>query len=287
VGVAMVSHEYGVLSGSDYYVYTPSIQAAKTFFYPLFVGHFCYSSDYFLQRNSFDSFLIMYIKKGKCFVSQNSKTFTAGENQIVIIDCYKPHSYGTNTGWEALWLHFDGPLAREYYNLINNSIGCVVSLIDTHKLEAALNKIYSMFSKNTSIKEVLLNKYITDLLTQLLISNDYDIKQTNNTDIIEETTTYINEHLREELSLDFLAARASLSQFYFLKLFKKQIGLTPHDYIIAARINYAKFLLKTTNLPVKDICYSSGFSSESSFCSTFKKREKLTPSALRSQLPSF
>lgn len=277
----MISHEHGVLGGSNYYVYTPSLQAEKTFFYPLFVGYFYYSSDYYLQRNSFDSFLIMYIKKGQCFVSQDSKTYTVNENQIIILDCYKPHSYYTNTGWEAQWLHFDGPLAREYYNLINNSIGCIVTLRDTYKFEEVLHRIYSMFIENASIKEVLLNKYITDLLTQILISKDSDIKQTNNNDIIEETTTYINEHLREELTLNFLASRASLSPYYFIKLFKKQIGLTPHDYLIAVRLNYAKFLLKTTNISIKEICYSSGFSSESSFCSTFKKREKITPSAFR------
>jgi AraC-like DNA-binding protein len=153
--------------------------------------------------------------------------------------------------------------------------------MDNYRFEEMLQKIYSMFENNTSIKEVLLNKYITDLLTQVLLVKDSDISHSKNTDSIEETTTYINEHLREELTLDFLAAKASLSPYYFIKLFKKQIGLTPHDYLIAARINHAKFLLNTTNLSIKEICFRCGFSSESSFCSTFKKREQITPSAFR------
>ncbi|HEX3023368.1 MAG TPA: AraC family transcriptional regulator [Lachnospiraceae bacterium] len=277
----MRSHEQGVLNGSNYYIYTPSLQAEKTFFYPLFVGHFYYSSDYHLERNSYDSFLFMYIKKGQCFVCQDSKTYTLNENQVIMIDCYKPHSYYTTTGWEAQWLHFDGPLAREYYSLISTTIGCAITLMDNYRFEETLQKIYSMFKENTSIKEVLLNKYITDLLTQVLLAKDSDINHSKNTDSIEETTTYINEHLREELTLDFLAAKASLSPYYFIKLFKKQIGLTPHDYLIAARINHAKFLLKTTDLSIKEICYRCGFSSESSFCSTFKKREQITPSSYR------
>ena len=283
VGVNLISHEHGVLEGSDYYLYTPSLQAIKTFFYPLFVGYFYYACDYHLQRNSYDSFLIMHIKKGQCLVCVDSKTYTVSENQVVIIDCYRKHSYYTNTGWEAEWVHFDGPLARDYYNLISNTVGCVITLKDTYNFENALQKIYSMFTGNASIKEVLLNKYITDILTQLLISKDNDVRQTINSDIIEETATYINEHLKEELTLDLLATRASLSPYYFTRLFKKQIGLTPHDYLIATRVNFAKFLLKTTNISIKEICYNSGFSSESSFCSTFKNREKITPSAFRGQ----
>lgn len=277
----MKSHEQGVLDGSNYYVYTPSIQATMAFFYPLFVGYFYYAPDYHLQRNSYDSFLIMHIKKGQCFVCQDNKTYTVNENQIILLDCYKPHSYYTNTGWEAEWLHYDGPLARDFYNLINTNIGCTITLIDTSKFEDALHHIYSMFLGNVSIKEVLLNKYITDLLTQLLLSNDRDDKKIIHIDIIEETATYINEHLKEELTLDYLAARVSLSPYYFIKLFKKQIGITPHDYLIATRINSAKYLLKTTNLSIKEICFSSGFSSESIFCSTFKKRENITPSDFR------
>lgn len=279
----MISHEHGVLEGSNYYIYTPSIQATRAYFYPLYVGHFYYAVDYQLQRNSFDSYLIMYIKKGQCIVCQDSRTFTAKTNQIVLLDCYIPHSYTTDTGWEAEWLHFDGPLAREYYNLIVNTVGYNITLQDPTRFQEALHRIYDMFIENSVTKEVLLNKYITDLLTELILSKDKEINQVRKEDMIEAATTYINEHLTEEISLDSLADMVSLSPYYFIRLFKKQIGLTPHDYIITARINHAKFLLKTTDISIKEICFSTGFLSESSFCSTFKKREKLTPSEFRNQ----
>lgn len=46
---------------SDYYVYTPGALAQKLFFYPICVGHFIYEPGYFLQRNRYDSFLLMFI----------------------------------------------------------------------------------------------------------------------------------------------------------------------------------------------------------------------------------
>lgn len=58
--------------------------------------------------------------------------------------------------------------------------------------------------------------------------------------------------------------------------------MTPHQYILAARINCAKFLLKTTNLSIKEVAFHSGFNDVSGFCTTFKKREHITPGEYRS-----
>ena len=54
-----------------------------------------------------------------------------------------------------------------------------------------------------------------------------------------------------------------------------------HEYLVNARVNAAKFYLKTTAYPNKEIAYRCGFSSESSFCTVFKRVAGLTPQAYR------
>lgn len=277
----MISHEPGVLPNSDYYVYTASTQAKKMFFYPVCTGNFYYANNYYLKRSSYDSILIMFIKKGQCFVTINSQTYTASKNQIVILDCYKPHSYYTSTGWEAEWLHFDGATAAEYFHMITAESGPIITLKDHYKLEKYLHKIYQMFRDNASIKEACVSLYITNILTELLVSQESSSKHSIQSDTIEETTAYMNEHMTENLTLEMLADRASLSPYYFTRLFKKETGFTPHEYLIAIRINSAKFLLKTTPISIKEICFCTGFSNESSFCTTFKKWVHATPSEYR------
>lgn len=278
----MITSEPGVLRDSDYYIYTASAQGARTFFYPVCTGHFRYSADYRLNRSSYDSFLIMFVKKGACSISVGSQTFPATENQIVMLDCYQPHSYSTSTGWEALWLHFDGSSSREYFQMIAEEHGPVITLNDTFRSEKYLNKIYQIFRSSSSVKEALVSQYITNILTELLVSRADSTRHSQQSDIIEETTAYMNEHLTEALTLEDLAARASLSPYYFTRLFKKETGFTPHEYLIAIRINSAKFLLKTTGISIKEICFCTGFGNESSFCTTFKKWECMTPSEYRS-----
>ena len=88
----------------------------------------------------------------------------------------------------------------------------------------------------------------------------------------------------QELSLEDLAAQAALSPFYFSRLFKRETGFSPHRYILAARIGNAKFLLQSTGDSVKRICFTVGFTSESSFCTAFKKETGLTPSEYRARV---
>ena len=276
----MLSTESGVLSNSDYYIHTPSVQAKKAFFYPTYTGFFRYDNTYHLYRNNYDSFLLMLIKKGQCIVSIDNKTYTASENQIVFLDCFKPHTYYTHTGWEALWLHFDGIAAREYFNLITESSGYIISLKETYSFEKSLRHIYDAFHRNTAIKEAILSKHITNALTELLVST-IDTPASSNRTAVDDAILYIKEHLCEPLTLEDLSSHVSLSPFYFTRLFKKETGFTPHEYLLATRINTAKFLLKNSQQSVKEICYATGFTSESSFCSTFKKWEQQTPTKYR------
>lgn len=277
----MLSTEHGVCPGSDYYIYTPSTPAKNLFLYPLITGYFRYQPGYCLRRTSLDSFLIMYMKKGCCGIDFGNRHYQARENQIVLLDCYSPHSYYTTNGWEAEWLHFDGINARGYYHAITADKDPVLTLTSTYRFEKYLHKIYLQFRDSLPLKEALLNNYIVNILTEMLIGREYRTTGIPSSNIIEDSIAYINEHLAQELTLETLAAQASLSPFYFSRLFKKETGLSPHHYLITARINNAKYLLRTSDASIKHICFTTGFTSESSFCTTFRKETGFTPSEYR------
>lgn len=280
----MLSTESGVVKDSDYYVYTPSSQAKTLFLYPLIVGLFRYLPGYSLHRDSFDSYLIMFMRKGECDIKTDGRTYHAAAGQAVVINCYQPHTYWSATGWEAEWLHFDGPGGAGYFDAVLGGGPPVITLRDTYRLEKYLHKIYLQFHECVSVKEALLNNYIVNIITELLVSRDHIHSENASFGIIEDTIAYINEHLTEPLTLEDLAGQASLSPFYFSRLFKRETGFSPHGYLIAARVNNAKFLLKSSDAPVKDICFSTGFASESSFCTTFKKVTGSTPSDYRQSI---
>jgi len=72
-----------------------------------------------------------------------------------------------------------------------------------------------------------------------------------------------------------------MSQYHFSRLFKRECGYSPHEYIILVRINRAKHLLKTTDLPVKIIAQNVGYQNVTTFTNAFSNRVGLSPSAFR------
>ena len=278
----MYSLEKYVAKASDYFAYTPTASAKKMFFYPLLTGYFYYEQGYHQKRTNYDSFLIMLITKGTCDITLNGSTTKLSRGQLALVDCYNLHEYQAVTDYEALWLHFDGPLAREYYEHICATVGNRLFPRNFQVLEHTLSKIYNIFKNHESIKEASISKYITQILTEILLSETTNQSSAHLSNSLAESVAYINEHFPEAISLKSLADKAALSPFHFSRVFAKEIGVTPHQYIIATRLNFAKFLLKTTDSTIKKIAFSSGFSSESNFCFTFKKWEKVTPSEYRS-----
>ena len=98
---------------------------------------------------------------------------------------------------------------------------------------------------------------------------------------LRRVSTYIEEHLAEDLSLSELAAVAYLSPYHFARLFKASTGFAPHQYVIGRRIERAKLLLSTTNWTLTAIAHAVGFAHESHLALHFKRLTGLLPSASR------
>ncbi len=278
----MISYETHILPNSDYYVYTPSTLAKKLFFYPICIGSFRYESGYRLARDSYDSFLIMYILKGTCFVTVGSHTMQAMTGQLIFLDCYAPHAYGTDSGFEALWIHFDGPMARIFSETIVSEKGSLLYPAHPDAIHRSLYHIYDTFRSRAPIAEDQISGMITNILSDLLYSEKTQ-QVSGKTQIgISEAISHINKYFYKSITLQELADIAALSPYYFSRIFVRETGMTPHKYLISTRMANAKFLLKTSQMSAKEIAIRSGFSDESGFCTAFKKQEGMTPKEYRS-----
>ena len=266
---------------SDNYLYTPSRLAQNAFLYPLNIGHYLYHRDFYIQRDSYDSFLLLYVQEGSLYFEVDGKTSVARTGDFVLLDCYAPHAYYTKENCENYWLHFDGHSARTYYQLIVSRHGMIFSLPDSYAAISLLVKLYQIFSGHQTINEILLSKYICDLLSEILLQKPANSGSSQAFSSIDSSISYISAHLGEELSVEQLAEKASMSVYHFIRVFKKQTEMTPHKYITNARIHRAKFLLKHSAHPTKEICFACGFSDPASFSACFKKHTGMSPSQYR------
>jgi AraC family transcriptional regulator len=101
---------------------------------------------------------------------------------------------------------------------------------------------------------------------------------------LRHTIDYINDNLSTHLSLNVLAAMLGMSPYYFERLFKQSVGQTPHQYILQCRIERAKQLLRTTQLPIMEIAFQVGCKNHSHFSKLFRKLTGISPRTYRNQL---
>lgn len=95
---------------------------------------------------------------------------------------------------------------------------------------------------------------------------------------IEKAKDYISKNFHSDISLKEIASHCYVSPFHFSRLFKSFTKYSPHQYLLLYRLKHSELLLKTTELPVSDICYLSGFNYIEHFIVAFKKRYKNSPS---------
>ena len=98
---------------------------------------------------------------------------------------------------------------------------------------------------------------------------------------IAKTVLYIRKHLNEAIELEKLAEISCLSKDHFIRLFKKELGTTPLQYINQKKIEKAQLLLITEELAVKEIAFQLSFDDYSYFNRLFKKTTGVTPQEYR------
>ena len=98
---------------------------------------------------------------------------------------------------------------------------------------------------------------------------------------IAKTVLYIRKHLNEAIELEKLAEISCLSKDHFIRLFKKELGTTPLQYINQKKIEKAQLLLITEELAVKEIAFQLAFDDYSYFNRLFKKTTGATPQEYR------
>lgn len=96
-----------------------------------------------------------------------------------------------------------------------------------------------------------------------------------------ETALWIDAHADQSIDLERSARQSGLSAFHFLRAFSQVLGVTPHQYLIRARLRRAARLLADHDRSITDVAFDSGFGDLSNFVRTFHRAAGLSPGRFR------
>ena len=96
-----------------------------------------------------------------------------------------------------------------------------------------------------------------------------------------EAALWLAAHSHEPVDLARAANEAGLSPFHFLRVFNRVIGVTPHQYLLRARLRHAARLLADDAGSVTDVAYDVGFADVSNFVRRFRAAAGVPPLRFR------
>lgn len=94
---------------------------------------------------------------------------------------------------------------------------------------------------------------------------------------ITPAIAFIKNNIRENINLKELSDKACMSTTSFYRYFKRELGMSPIEFILNEKIKYAKKLLSNPNMHIAEVSYATGFEDANYFIRLFKKYEGVTP----------
>jgi AraC family transcriptional regulator len=122
----------------------------------------------------------------------------------------------------------------------------------------------------------LLRKYCTQTFTPRSYDNGLSRYQ------LQQAIDFIQAHLNSKFRLQDLTELLGISQYYFCRLFKQSMGISPYQYVLQQRVERVKLLLSTQpKKAIADISLECGFSSQNQMTQHFRKITGTTPRTYR------
>jgi AraC-like DNA-binding protein len=149
------------------------------------------------------------------------------------------------------------------------------------ELATTINKLVKECMSTSITKDVLADLTLQELLIRIIQTQtakaieEGSFKDPNNP--ITEVIEFIRSNLRENITLKRLSEKSCMSTTSFYRLFKRELGMSPIDFVLHEKIRAAKKLLNNPTIQINEVCYLSGFEDANYFTRLFKKQEGITP----------
>ncbi|GAA0419481.1 MAG: AraC family transcriptional regulator [Bacillota bacterium] len=253
----------------------------------LYITHSEYDRGWHSTKHTHHFTELFYIVKGKGSFLLSNHEIPVKENDLVIINPNVEHTEKSNLydSLEYIALGIEG-LTFAHVKENSSQMGLYTYQGDRENILFYLHSLLNEVQQGNEEYEVICQNIIEILMVKLRRGKMLEIQKTEPKNINKAAAFimyYINQNYREPITLDTLAEIGHINKYYLAHTFKKDMGISPIEYLNQVRIREAKILLDTTDYHIGNIAEFTGFSSQSFFTQAFKRATNQTPSAYRRQ----
>jgi AraC-like DNA-binding protein len=99
--------------------------------------------------------------------------------------------------------------------------------------------------------------------------------------LVKKAILYFDQHCESQISRWKLADNVNVNEDYLTRIFHREMGMSPWDYLNRLRVFLAAEFLRQTDRTIQDIALQTGFSDQAYFCRVFRKIYGVSPKQLR------
>lgn len=221
--------------------------------------------------------------EGECEITVAGTTYEAKAGDFFFIPARVEHSYHNFPGkpFKKYWMHVDLYPRKDIVKLLG--IDYVTRNYDKERATSLFRRFSELsgsrdFADGLSVKSIaleLLSLYIRASKGEERIISDEASSE------FSAVFSYIENNLSVKIANKTLADIAHMHPTHFIRCFKKETGQTPAEYVLARKMERAKYLLESTELQISDISDGLSFFDTMHFSKAFKKRYSVSPTAYR------
>lgn len=229
---------------------------------------------------------ILYITHGRGrFESTHAGSHRLGAGSVLILFPGEWHRYRPDpkTGWDETWIGFEGDYAKRLMDTLFHVKTPIFNLGIDEPLYQAFSAVSDLVQTMPLGSGPLLTAKTIEILARIhLLGAEHNPQERRMLARIHEARAHLLAHSRDPVDLRALARGVGISYTHFRRIFQKHTGLSPRQYHIQIRLNRAKDLLGSSDLPVSDIAERVGFGSVFYFSRLFHKKTGQSPLTYRS-----
>jgi AraC-like DNA-binding protein len=244
------------------------------------IGYFPNAQYHYREReNGCDDYILFYCLGGKGYIETKTSKHTLAANQFMILPPHAYHKYQADldTPWTIYWVHFSGAKLNKIESQFQ--LRRFQRPVDIHYQPEILHTWQEMYqslqqgytAEHISFSNMMLYSFLTYFIfphRQQLIQKT---KATHHHDPFEQSIQFMKEHIGDRYTVEALASRFHMSTSHFTAQFKKRTGMSPMDYFIRMKVQYACQLLSQSHLLIKEVAAKIGYDDPFHFSKIFKK----------------
>lgn len=234
-----------------------------------------------------DNFVIHVIYEGKGTYTVGNKIFKIEKGQAFLIypEMETVYKADEKEPWCYTWVGFHGYRSEEFLDKMGfTKENPVISLknLDKEK-ECIMNMIKAR--RLTSIDELRRGSELFALFAWMMEDNVAYVGKENHdypsATYVKYAMDYMRIHIKEKIKIDELADIIGISRSHLTASFKKELKMSPQEYLIHLRMENAIYMLKNTSESIQVIAAQSGYEDSLSFSKIFKQKYNTSPKGYR------